>query len=313
MVIPRGSSEIRRFEFSRRALKSVLGLAIAFGILICIGTVSLFLYRHYYFVTEDVRVQAANFTRERDVLLGRVVELESTLARVERFASKIESAIDVSVNSRMSGGAIVGKGPVDEESWLPVPQHSITSNSSVRLSTGSWKSPFSRTLSGDLKLSLDRLSDRLEGAEEKVHSVFALQKDRLYFWASLPSIWPAKGWITSEFGDRRRWGGHGRRHEGIDIAAPRGTPIIASGAGAVTYTGYRRGYGKTMMVDHGYGIATLYAHCQSIYVAEGQPVKRGMIIGAVGNTGRSTGPHLHYEVQVDGVSVNPVLYIMNDL
>ena len=68
-----------------------------------------------------------------------------------------------------------------------------------------------------------------------------------------------------------------------------------------------------MVIDHGYGIATLYAHCQSLFVGEGQPVKRGMVIATIGNTGRSTGPHLHYEVQVEGVPVNPMLYIMNDL
>ena len=78
----------------------------------------------------------------------------------------------------------------------------------------------------------------------------------------------------------------------------------------MTFTGYDHGYGQTVRVDHGYGITTVYAHCSSYYVTEGQRVKRGMLIAAIGNTGRSTGPHLHYEVRVDGVPVNPMLYVM---
>lgn len=313
MIIPRGSAEIRRFEFSRQTLRTVLGLGITLGVLVCIGTISLFIYRHSYIATENVRVEAADFTRERSELLDRVGELEGTLARIERFASKIESAINVSSNSSVDESSMVGKGPVDEETWLPVPKPSASLNSSMRLGVSGWKSPFSKSLSKDLKLALDDLSERLDVAEGRVHSVFALQNDKLYFWASLPTIWPTKGWITSEFGDRRGWGGVGRIHEGIDIAAPRGTPVIAPGAGIVTYTGYRRGYGKVMVIDHGYGISTLYAHCQNVLVDEGQFIKRGMIVGSVGNTGRSTGPHLHYEVHVDGSPVNPLLYIMNDL
>jgi murein DD-endopeptidase MepM/ murein hydrolase activator NlpD len=185
----------------------------------------------------------------------------------------------------------------------------------VRLNATKWRSPFSKSLTSGLRLKLDDMTDRLNAAEEKVHTVFALQKDRQYFWASLPTIWPTRGWITSEFGDGRRWGGRGRGriHEGIDIAAPRGTPVLSPGSGIVTYSGYRHGYGKMLVIDHGYGIMTVYAHCQNLYSYEGQAVKRGMIIASVGNTGRSSGPHLHYEVHVDGQPVNPVLYVMDEM
>ena len=312
MVVPQGSAKIKRFEISRKKLKCLFTGAIAFGIIVLVGTVSLFIYRHSYLKTEDVRVQSAEFMMEKAELLNRIAELEGSLDRMERFASKIEKAIDVSSSSDSRFKSIVGRGPVDEESWLPVPESS-PSKSLASLGVSRWRSPFSRNLGKGLKLSLDKLSDRIDRTEGRVHAVFALQRDKLHFWASLPTIWPTKGWITSEFGAFRSWGGRGRRHEGIDVAGPRGTPIMAPGSGVVTYTGYRRGYGKTVMIDHGYGVATLYAHCQSLFVDEGQSVKRGMVIATIGNTGRSTGPHLHYEVQVEGVPVNPMLYIMNDL
>lgn len=313
MVVPRGQTDIRRYEVSRNLIRFITAGAVFLGVMIFAAVISLIVYRSSYIATEDARVEASKFVTERANLLNRIEHLEEALGRVDRFASKIGSAVDVSTNSKFGLSSMTGHGPVEEETWLPALERSLSHSTSVRLGGNTWKSPFRGTLSEGLGFSLDKLTREMVAVEEKVHSVFALQKDRLYFWASLPTIWPAKGWITSEFGDRRGWGGRGRIHEGIDVAGPRGTPILAPGAGVITYVGYRRGYGRTVIVDHGYGIVTLYGHCQSIYVDEGQSVKRGMIIAGIGNTGRSTGPHLHYEVRVDGVPVNPMLYIMNDL
>lgn len=303
LVVPRNRSNVRRFEFSRRSLHLFAAAAAAFSVAVVAGAISLI---HNYSVvrtTEGVRVQAADFMREKAALLGRLSELESAIARTERFAAKIESA----VGKKDEG--LSGRGPVDEVENLPAIDKAKGQDSPL-LGSSSWKSPFSKSLSAGLNLSIDELSDRNDKVEERVHSVFALKQDKAFFWASLPSTWPAHGWVTSEFGARRGWGGRGRLHEGVDIAGPVGTPIGAPGNGVVTYTGYYHGYGQMITIDHGYGISTLYAHCSAVYVKEGQRVKRGMLIAAVGNTGSSTGPHLHYEVHVDGVPVNPMLYIM---
>lgn len=113
-------------------------------------------------------------------------------------------------------------------------------------------------------------------------------------------MWPTQGRVTSEYG--RRWG---RMHQGIDIAAPTGTPIYAARAGQVFFAGQQSGYGNVIMIDHGGGFTTVYAHQSRLYARRGQSVDRGERIGAVGNTGRSTGPHLHFETRYGGAARNP--------
>jgi murein DD-endopeptidase MepM/ murein hydrolase activator NlpD len=117
-------------------------------------------------------------------------------------------------------------------------------------------------------------------------------------------IWPAAGSVTSPFG--YRWG---RLHEGIDIGAAYGAPIQAAAAGRVIYCGWEDGYGNLTVIDHGNGIATAYGHQSSIVVSCGQDVAQGQTIGYVGSTGHSTGPHLHFEVRVNGTAVDPLGYL----
>lgn len=117
-------------------------------------------------------------------------------------------------------------------------------------------------------------------------------------------IWPVRGKVTSEYGPR--WG---RMHAGIDIAAPSGTPIRAARGGTVVFSGVMNGYGNVVIVDHGGGFATLYAHQSRRAVADGTSVGRGDVVGYVGSTGHSTGPHLHFETRVDGSPRNPRRYL----
>lgn len=304
LIVPRNRSNVKRLECSRHLVRAAIGFAVLGIAVIVAGAASLVYYRHAYLATEDVRIQAAEFARERASLIGQMEELEASIGRTDRFAAKISSAID------KKHGELAGKGPVDESDSLPSQPAEITSQSSTSLGSGTWKSPFAKSLTAGLNLKVGQLKGRSDALEGKVHSVFALNQDKLYFWASLPSIQPTRGFLTSEFGAHRGWGGRGRLHEGIDIAGPTGTPIIAPGDGRVTFSGYYHGYGQMITIDHGYGISTLFGHCSTMFVQEGQFVKRGDVIARVGNTGSSTGPHLHYEVHVDGVPVNPELYIM---
>ncbi|MEO0023090.1 MAG: M23 family metallopeptidase, partial [candidate division WOR-3 bacterium] len=127
----------------------------------------------------------------------------------------------------------------------------------------------------------------------------------------LPSIWPVQGWVTSGFGNRKDpFSGRYEFHEGMDIVAPRGTPIVATADGRVISSGWRAGYGLTVEIDHGWGIRTFYAHCQTVRVSPGKMVKRGEVIATVGATGLATGNHLHYGILLNGRWVNPADYIL---
>jgi murein DD-endopeptidase MepM/ murein hydrolase activator NlpD len=117
-------------------------------------------------------------------------------------------------------------------------------------------------------------------------------------------IWPCEGVVVSGFG--MRWG---RRHEGIDIACAYGAPVHAAAAGTVIYAGWMQGYGNLVVLDHGNGISTAYAHASAILVAVGQTVSQGDEVSLVGATGHATGPHLHFEVRVNGVAVDPLSYL----
>ncbi len=120
----------------------------------------------------------------------------------------------------------------------------------------------------------------------------------------LPLNEEAKTTITSRFGSR-----NGGYHSGLDIATTIGTPIYAAAAGTVTYAGWQGGYGNLVIISHGNGVETYYAHCTSIYVSTGETVETGELISSVGSTGNSTGPHLHLEVRVNGVAQNPQNYL----
>ncbi len=127
-----------------------------------------------------------------------------------------------------------------------------------------------------------------------------------------PAIWPAQGLLTSTFGSRKSpFTGMSEFHKGLDIAAGTGTPVIAPADGKITFADTKGGYGKLMMIQHGYGLVTCYGHLSEFLKNVGDTVKRGEQVALMGNTGRSTGPHVHYEVHLNGVPVNPENYILN--
>jgi murein DD-endopeptidase MepM/ murein hydrolase activator NlpD len=157
--------------------------------------------------------------------------------------------------------------------------------------------------------------DRLAGVVgEESQSLRALERylgKASRVLGALPSRWPVRGPVNSEFGRRSSpWADDAlEAHSGIDIGAPRGTPVLAPAAGTVVYAGGHAEYGVTLIIDHGNDIKTLYGHLTKVDVAAEQKVERGQMVAHTGNTGRSSGPHLHYEIQVKGQAVNPRSYL----
>ena len=165
----------------------------------------------------------------------------------------------------------------------------------------------------DLLKSLDTLDKKVKAQEQEARALKSYFEDQQALLASAPSIWPVRGWVTSDYSVRLDpYTGEKMMHEGIDVAAGLGTPVRAPADGTVVFAGQEGGYGHVLVLDHGYGLKTRYGHLSRIDVKVGEKVKRGEFIAAVGNTGRSTGPHLHYEVRVNGVADNPRKFILEE-
>jgi murein DD-endopeptidase MepM/ murein hydrolase activator NlpD len=167
--------------------------------------------------------------------------------------------------------------------------------------------------SGGPALPLDEdglatLESKMAQLERDMRSYEAVLRERGY----TPTVWPVEGKLEGGFGGRRNpFGGSSYEfHSGQDIEAPMGAPIVSGASGTVSFVGWQNGYGQLVVIDHGGGLTTRYGHLSSIGVGLSQKVQRGEFIGNVGSTGRSTGPHLHYEVRINDQPVNPLQYLL---
>lgn len=232
-----------------------------------------------------------------DKLSQQVKNFESEMARLERFENKLR-VITALENSPKS----------IEKNWGIGGPYGLTTSSYTTSLEREAVSMLQR-ISGDLE-QLDRQAKIQTISFQELDEYFKNQTSLL---SSTPSIWPTRGWVTSGFGFRKSpFTGLREKHEGWDIAARSGSTIRASADGVVVVAGREHGYGKMLEIDHGYGIVTRYGHNSKNLVKVGDKIKRGKKIALVGNTGRSTGPHLHYEVLLNGVPVNPKNYILED-
>jgi len=160
--------------------------------------------------------------------------------------------------------------------------------------------------------SLDNLDTAISIETREKMELYQFMENQKSMLSCTPSIWPVKGWVNNGFGFRKSpFTGEREFHKGLDIAAKKGSPVIAPADGYISATGKDYSFGNYITVSHGYGYKTRYGHLSKISVKKGQEVKRGDTIGLVGSTGRSTGSHLHYEVFVEGIQVNPKRYIIN--
>lgn len=226
-------------------------------------------------------------------LANKIQLLEKDLRRIRDFDSKLRVMINLDHESSTGSSPMGGsETPGFSDSYLPTHRQELLARKMHN---------YLHQLNIEAKLEEVRQQDLM-------HAIRANQD----ILASTPSVWPTEGWVSSRFGYRTSpFTGKREFHKGLDISAPTGTPIYAPAKGRIAFIERHSGYGLTMGVTHGSGIVTKYAHLHSISVKEKQTITRGELIGYVGNSGRSTGPHLHYEVRLNGVPVNPSRYILN--
>ena len=290
LVVGQHAEPVRRLHLPRRLLLqgaglvalALLGAALSFG--------------HYLSLLPEWR-ENRTLRAENDELRRTMVQVKDRLShiaaaveRVERYDQKLRAA----VTGRSDPERGLAMGPV------AVPEEALRG-----------PAPASQENLAALPGRLGSLMGEAERQEQSLRELQEYFDDRHSLLASTPSLLPTRGWLTSEFGVRLDPVSAERRmHEGMDVATPHGQAVLAPSDGTVVFKGWEGGYGNVLVIDHGYGVKTRYGHLSQITVALGERVKRGARIAAVGNTGKSTGPHLHYEVRVNGVPENPRKFIL---
>lgn len=312
----KGHLEVKKLHLSPRFISN-LKIAGALGGVFLVASVFILAY---FLVNFPEKAQLAIENRalrsELNKLQFHLDTLQTTVDRVGRFNQKLRELTDVDKEFEQARGPLGqggGEDSAEGEGVFDFGDFEVDSaNIKIDEAAPDVLSRRDRFLVEKLYTWVSRLYQGAELETQSVEELYEVLKGREFQLASTPSILPAKGWVTSHFGYRiDPFTGRRALHKGLDVVARRGTPIIAPADGVVSFAGRYGSYGNTVMVFHGYGISTLYAHAEDIVVRVGQQVKRGDVLSTVGTTGRSTAPHLHYEVIVHGVKVDPRKFVLD--
>ncbi len=297
MVVSDHHSPVKRYHIQKGFL-----IQLGVGVVLLVG-MALGATVHYFRVAQDaaenrvLREENLTLRGQLKSVRERIEHIGSTLDRVERFDQKLRAITLLSDPQRS-----LAMGPTETEPGTTAPTTDTQFSQLAATETPT-------ALTG----RLDKLSAEATRQEQSLQELQAYFQDQKSLLASTPSVWPARGWVTSDFGSRLDpYTADRVMHAGLDIAAPHGKEVYAPSDGTVVFAGLEGGYGNVLVIDHGYGIKTRYGHLAKMLVKAGDKVKRGALIAAVGNTGRSTGPHLHYEVRVNGIPQNPRKFILEE-
>jgi hypothetical protein len=296
MLVPHGEGSSRSVSISMTVVKLLAGVGTVAGAFVLAATFGI--VSRTIDIARSDRLERENQTLAREVarMNTRVGSLADTMAVISRLDEQVRlvaglEALDPDVRRAGVGGP-AGSWP--ERDQL-VENAGTTGREALRI-----------------HLDLDALIRRANLVSASFREASDSLNSHVQRLAATPSIMPTEGFLTSNFSQIRY---HpilhvNRPHEGIDITAAYGTPIIAPAGGRVVKVGWENGYGLAVEIDHGYGITTRYAHQSRTAVVVGQMLKRGDRLGFVGSTGLSTGPHLHYEVLIEGRPTDPLKFVM---
>ncbi|CAB5124783.1 hypothetical protein D3OALGB2SA_3210 [Olavius algarvensis associated proteobacterium Delta 3] len=301
IALSTSGTPIRRITVSRSFLRSLVLLFM----LVCAGAGWLvYDYTQVKFAQGDSQalLQELN-SRKEEISTQRhqiqnfaeqINQLKDELVALHDFENKIRIIANIEQKATQDGlFGIGGSIPEDLDTSVPLQQRH---DSLIR----------------EMHEQTEQLEMARMNQESGFSSLLNYLEDQRNLLACTPAIRPVDGWVTSRFGYRESlFTGLREFHKGMDIANRAGTPILATADGVVAYTGRKGLLGMVLTIDHGHGFVTRYGHIQKALKKRGETVKRGEPIALVGNTGRSTGPHVHYEVMLNGVPVNPLKYILN--
>jgi murein DD-endopeptidase MepM/ murein hydrolase activator NlpD len=295
LVIPEGTNRVSRFSLPRILLPLLLAVLVG-----AVGMAG-YWFQQYNSLRADLpdlrNLQEQNRRQEAqiDSFATRLSEFQQQMAKLKSFNRRLRVMANLEKPNNSDEAFGVG-GPEVHQGGSGVKLTNTMGERRVMI----------------MRRDLDQMASEAEAERSIQKELAKFLQERRSVLASTPSIWPVHGWVTSGFGYRKSpFTGKRQFHAGLDISTRTGTPIVAPAAGVVTFAGREAGYGKMLVVNHGHGLVTRYGHLNSFGVKVGQKVARGQKLGTVGSTGRSSGPHLHYEVLMSGVPTNPRYYILD--
>jgi murein DD-endopeptidase MepM/ murein hydrolase activator NlpD len=283
------------------AKKICLSGALVKGVSVFVMGIFLFMmYFSYDYI--HIRREQRELARLKQQTVEQKKQIEGLMGRVDQFTARMEELKQFDKKIRIMANLDKGR---DKEQWLGI-GGPASADSRLR----SQLAVDDKEMIAGVGKQVDRLMDEADSREMSFTDLLAFLKKKQSIMAATPSVWPVMGWVTSEFGSRPDPFGNDKEfHKGLDISSKLGRPVQAPADGIVAEASYQSDMGQMIRIDHGNGISTIYGHLSKMVVKPGATVKRGDRIGYVGNTGRSTGSHLHYAVQLNGVLVNPRKYL----
>ncbi|MEN8185479.1 MAG: M23 family metallopeptidase [Myxococcota bacterium] len=324
LVVGDERSPMRRFQIPRDKAKRALFLGAACAFLLTFAIVD---WARLRLTAVDVERLSAETAEQRELVesvAGSLEALEGELERLREFERKVRVIADLPDTRTVPAGTQSEEVPQAQGGGLE-PAGEPAGAPSRRVQPGT-PSDLSAALPRDSRMPQNHVHPgALSRVTRKAHNLIPYAQARMLSLedlvqqlegksqrlAATPSIWPTQGWTTSSFGYRTSpFTGKRQFHAGLDVAANPGTQVVAPGGGKVVAVGTRGALGQRIVIDHGYGVRTTYGHLQDLFVQPGQTISRGERLASVGSTGRSTGPHLHYSVEVNGKARDPVDYIL---
>jgi len=317
LLMTKGNLEVQKIHLSPKWIKVIKLSTVGSAFFLFVSGI---IFIHFLVTLPDhYRLEQENLglKTELNKLQFHLDTLQTTVDRVRRFNQKLRALTDVDKRFAQERGPLgQGGGELDV---AKANQEFSFGDFNIQKSSLNLNDDSPEVLERRERFMVERLYSWMtrlyrdsELENQSVEELYEVLNGRRIQLASTPSIMPVHGWITSGFGYRLDpFTGRRAFHNGLDIAAREGTPVLAPADGVVSFAGPYGGYGNAVMVFHGYGVSTLYGHNQEILVRAGQRVKRGDILATVGQTGRATGPHVHYEVIVHGVKVDPRRFILD--
>tara|TARA_Y100000590_G_scaffold469345_1_gene656384 strand:- start:2674 stop:3660 length:987 start_codon:yes stop_codon:yes gene_type:complete len=328
MIVPEKTSKVRRFLIPSWLLRGSFVGIIFLSILGAIMVLDYWFVMDQISENKELKVDNRRLKQQLQIYKNKIATIESTMDRVESFSTRLKVITNIEDRENLveklnenlpdADTNTSYRNPNAKELQAPTPLDALEEvfmGTSYAQSAPEFRDPEVLRLKRDqihIENSLITLNRRTLFTEQNLQDLYELLIDQKSFLQALPTRKPTRGYISSGFGIRKHpIHGNQKMHEGIDIANVGGTPILSPANGTVKFSGRKPGYGRTVIIDHGYGLETLYGHCRKTIAKRGEKIYRGDRIALMGSTGRVSGPHLHYEVRINGIPVDPLTYILD--